>query len=1672
MQQQKPDPIMQLWNCYLKEYVPIIPVLQEEIHEFIFRLNKELLKKDYISLKHVLNNFQEFLYSGIGLTDEEIRELVKFCFNGISDKYYYNKQQKAISLVIELVLSSAKVKGMFGVSDTELSSFTCSNDADQIFGRIHFRDHSEDTFKGLELDYRHAFKKVNNNSTELAFNSGFLVLHFKNFFKEEDAQEIMDRINLFSGVTNGLKKSFLVNTFMPSKAQHLYLRELMDQWESIYTSDAMDYFMMVMLTDVLTNQSDVNINENDIEFIFNRINHDLFYEFNGGDGILDGVDNPFKGLIVVKPDDDDFLTVASLLIISLIEHEEVHNDEISPVLLKLRIFFESVHRTIAGDNDGLYTVFVFLKGLVVYFLHEGLLDQLNKESIQHFVDTIFKTMKPMFFSEQLPQECKDIIRWLMCVDGKRVCKLVIEEYSQLINCKPDDHHLQTFLVVVSLFIEILPQLIEDNDQVAVDIVNLVFQLHRYNSTIPDVNSIVVDLIITLSKQFYLVDSPPHTVANDSIQRSIFFILPDLLVEYFASLISLMKDVSNLDVFPFTNEYYNALETLLHFESEHRKVIEERILLYLNDTTTLLDCMNVIIGILVYYSNSFVNKLMSLVLSKMCLQNGDQYSILNLSENELEYCLSLLYSTLSIRCNFKKYEKQLFIILDHFNVHPKEKIREQSIDCCKKICAIGGITFSLPLFKPTYPMRFENYYEMTPNAHEDPQIIIDKEFFQQVYDKYIYTYFNKLKEICLLSANELKNKRNEFYSIVDVLECFIEGASILYDIREHNVQLPNKYECIRKQLESQYERRIQWEDIGRIIITGAQRIRECFEDDNKIIEKYLKIIRIYIKKQSSSYEPSCISFLIHPSRRSFETKFPPIIYYEQATTLLFQLQGHIYDSLISPLDIDVFIEEELLAICISDPEFHNYANQSNFFKEENAKYIVQQLVSHLPTVITDQNVKPYIFGLKLISTYVGHLPMNDFPIFFDIFKHFITIHFKDPSVFSNTPLTTLFSQFQLVAESSPVFQLKEIPEEFLTLLYQGSEIHPLTHLFLQKFISAYLLTHNKLPNSFVEYCLKQLVAQAPLPKRYGLLLRNYIRHFGDHGNVVIVVRGNEDSPENIKKYEKYSKMLRHHVHVITENEILNGKIEDSQGHFVLNYTTKYQNVAAFLVDSVHYKFPDEQKELLKQFFFDRKLLKKYIENLSMITAEDIVSDEDEDEGKYISLNDYVLMLRFIQILGKEAFEVLIDIANEKLRRKTKEDYRCAIVLFQLCVEGLQSLNVNEIEPLKKELVTMFEDVLNQQYEDVYAYANRLHALFSGRSDPRITKEFIQVASKKQSILAEMFLLNISRIRLDIMPFAMKRFEEIVKNPTEQISECAITFASKSVINQMLYPQQMIGFLDYITRTVQELPINNEDVRTDEIALPSSYKIVSKVLFPNCDQSFIINNQYLPILFNIYDKLLTYAQTTHGVMNDVVETLENYSSIFLNKCAFELYLNKLYELMKKYSNAVNQFSILSRNFTVTICVHEFQITKNHIDRMLNFVFELLQSNQTQIRLITSDVLFTIIDIFHPIENVCNRIEQLRINAIKKDSNESQQHSYILAVLSLISTYKTEIPKFLVKVLVDFASTTFTIKSCITSKKNALLEFWESHKDMWDVYYAPLFTYDERILLKEGNTPQYIV
>ena len=46
------------------------------------------------------------------------------------------------------------------------------------------------------------------------------------------------------------------------------------------------------------------------------------------------------------------------------------------------------------------------------------------------------------------------------------------------------------------------------------------------------------------------------------------------------------------------------------------------------------------------------------------------------------------------------------------------------------------------------------------------------------------------------------------------------------------------------------------------------------------------------------------------------------------------------------------------------------------------------------------------------------------------------------------------------------------------------------------------------------------------------------------------------------------------------------------------------------------------------------------------------------------------------------------------------------------------------------------------------------------------------------------------------------------------------------------------------------------------------------------------------------------------------------------------------------------------------------------------------------------------------------------------------------------------------------------CITSKKNVLLDFWDCHKALWDVYYAPLFTSEERSLLKEGNTPEYIV
>ena len=243
-------------------------------------------------------------------------------------------------------------------------------------------------------------------------------------------------------------------------------------------------------------------------------------------------------------------------------------------------------------------------------------------------------------------------------------------------------------------------------------------------------------------------------------------------------------------------------------------------------------------------------------------------------------------------------------------------------------------------------------------------------------------------------------------------------------------------------------------------------------------------------------------------------------------------------------------------------------------------------------------------------------------------------------------------------------------------------------------------------------------------------------------------------------------------------------------------------------------------------------------------------------------------------------------------------------------------------------------------------------------------------------------------------------------------------------------------------------------------------------PACDQTLILNKTHMPILFTIFDKTLTYAQTTHGVICDVLEIVESYSSIFLSNDAFELYFQKLLDLMNQYSSLPNQLALICRNISVTIYVHQFIVRQRHLDKLLENIYQLLLSNQTQVRLIIADVLYAIIDIFHPIDIVTSKIESFRKDALKENATETQQHAYILSTASLIASYKTEIPQFLVKILVDFASITFTSNLCATTKKNTLLDFWDCHKDMWDVYYAPLFTSEERSLLKEGNTPEYIV
>ncbi|KAL7721239.1 Proteasome activator complex subunit 4 C-terminal domain-containing protein [Entamoeba marina] len=1654
MQIIHPDPIQNLWNVFLDDYTCIIPALQNDIHNVIFGLNAALQAKDYTKIKHLMNFFEEFLYSGVGLTNEELKELFKFTHNALGDFYYYKKQQKVISLIVELILCSIKVKGLFGVSDTTITSFTSLNDCDQIFGKIHQRESGGNPLQDLKLDYRPAFERFTENS-DLSFSSGFLVSHFKTYFDQNDIEEILQRIELFPTPSNGLQQIFMLNSFTLLSSNPNYIRRILDQWQNVYTSEALDYFFIVLMADFLSSGGVFDFTENDISFIFNRINHDLFYEFNGGDGMLDGVNSPFKGLVLIRPDEEDYMVVAALLIILLIEREDVKLKAVSPILMYLRTFFESVHRSISGDADGMFSVVLFLKGLVVHFKSQGLCEKVTKESIQHFVTTIFKSLKPLFFAESLPVECKDIIRWLLVIDGKTLSSLVKQNYSQIIACKPDDHHLHTFLVVVSLFIEILPSLIDENNPVALEIISLVFQLHRLNPTNPDINSIMVDLISFLSKRYYLIDSPPSTVQSGSVEYNIFVILPDLFVEFFTSFVKLLKEVSNFEAYPFTNEFYNSLEIIIHFDSTPKRIIEEKILTFINETTSHSEPLTIILGILVYYSTSFNNKLVDLIISRLINQTPAGPQLIPLSENEIVFCLTILNTSLSYRTDFNRFSKSLFLLFDTYNTNEKMKIKEKSLDCCKKICALSQKSFTLPIFVPTYPIRFHNYYDLSKDCFIDPKLPYYQEFYQQVFDKYVYNPFERLNNIFDLPNEELILKKKEILQLLKETTPFIEAAATIYDIRGHSTDFPAEYECIKSKLYSNFKAKFTWDQIGEILLKVAQKIRQLFQDSKNVIAYFLPIIRAYLKKQSNTYEPCCISFLIHSTQRSYSNNFMPIIFYEQATTLLFQLQSRIYGFLASPTDIDVLVEEQLLSMVILDSDFHEYVNHSIFFNSSFAKQIILRLIENLPQTLTQSTVRSYVYSLKVICTYLSHLSTEDFPIFYDVVSHFLKHHLADSKVFSSIPLTSLISQFGLVVETSPIHQLPPFPEEFLSLLYQGCESHPLVHRFLYKLVTAYLLQTNVLPPSFIKHSLYYLTQPLPHPKRYGSILRCYLKNTINKSAVAIVSKNMEKANRMKDLESKYNE----EVLVINEDQILKGTPSVTEHNYIFNYTTKHNECARFLVSRNKWNIDEQNKELLYQFVTDKEKLRLYITLLGLIQGDGVI-DEEEEEGKFICLNDYVFLLRLMNIFGASVARTYIEIIEESLEKEKKEEFRSAVVLFQIVVEGLQNLSFMEFTEIENKLLHIFEKLITQQYEDVYAYVNRLHALFSCRTDPRIINNFIQLASKKT--IPNCFYLS--------FPFALETFVTLLKNPIEQLIDSIVAFGSKMLLSQLIYPELFTAFMNTIESKIKELPINQQD-DTNVISLPQQHKILCRIFYPGFDQAIVIHQHHLTLIYLLFDKILTFSQSTHSVMEDVVDIFTSFSTLHIHPTCFGDYLQHLLDLITTFFNNQNALSLILRLVSVTIYVHMFQMSQQRIQSVLNVTFSLLRSNQTQIRLLAYDLLYCVIDTFHPIDYVIEQINSIRSIALQQNVVENQ-HAYILLCSSLIASYKTEIPEFLVKILVDFASTNFSAQVCVASKKLALSDFWDNHKDMWDVYYAPLFTNEERSLLKEENTPLYII
>ncbi|ELP83779.1 hypothetical protein EIN_470230 [Entamoeba invadens IP1] len=1664
-------PIERLWESYLGKYLPIVPVLQNIVHKTIFALNPALLSKSYTELTHTLSYLQEFMYSGIGLTDDELKEFLTFAYNSISDSYYNKKHQKAISSITELILSSAHVKGMFGVPDSYITSFSTITDADQIYGLIYLRDHSEDPLKGLELDYKPSFKKINKGA-DLPFLSGLLLIHFKNFFKLSDAKEIIERIRIFPNSNNGLKKTYLINAFMPSLSYDNFLNDMVKEWEHGYTSDAKDYFNMMCLSDILVN-TELLPDDDFINFLFDRINHDIFYEFNGGDGVLDGINNPFKGLVVFKPDEEEFIGVSSLLIIALLKNEilqlngehtehtdakmEEENLKVPKTLLRIRTFFESVHRAVSDDNDGVVSVISFIKSLVVYFVHEKLHEKMRTTCVRHFVYSIFKTLKPMFFMDNVTMICKDILKRL----------------RRVLSSKPDEHHFQTYLIVVSLFIEIFDELVDENDETALEIIKIVFELHRNYPNVSEINMIVGDMFLVLSRRFYIVDTPPDNVSEDSVQKGVFYLLPEIIVEYFGSMLEMMKNGSNMEAISLGNEYYNSIETLLHIEGDHRKVIEGKILKHISESTVLVECLSVIVEIFVYYSEKFANELIEITLNKICERKNETIVINELSTNEKIYWLTILCTSLAHRTNFTKYGKTVMFVINHFLDSPKDKVKEKAIECGKKICAIGGMVFSLPLFKPKFPIVFQSHCELTKDTHVDPEIQSDHKFFQEFYNTFVYDNFEKLKQLAEMQDDTLKGKRNDLLHVLSCLEVFEEAASVLYDIREHKAQLPEEFECLRFELESVYERKMNWESVGHIMIAISKRVRTLFLDDKKIIEKLLKILRTYLRKQSQNYTPSSVSFLIHPTKRTFHTKFPPIIFYEQATSILYQLQSFVYDLLYTQLDVDLFIEEELLTINICDGDFHQYSNSCNLLRHGQAKEIIEKLMANLPKEITKNNINSYIFALKILCTYVNHLEVKDIYLLFDVIKHFIQSELNNFAVFRDVALTTLVSQIELAVETCNIHQIKELPEDFMQLLYKGCNTNPLMHRILSKVVSMYLMKRGKVvPVSLIYYSLEQLLMPLPLPKRYGTILRLCIQNFDKKRGLFLVLKSTDRSTY----FKEIAKMIRKKTFCITQSELLSQDLktddfsEHHNLHLINEFTSKFGEAGLFSAVEKSIDIPQDIKERLEKFVDDKEKLEKYITLLGFIVTNDIVGDEDDEEGKYISLNDYLLLHQFIQIFGKKVSNLLLDMTEERLSKKNKDEFRKAMVLFQIVLEGNEMLEIEEMREVTERLGQIMDGILSQQYEDAYAYANRLHAMFSCRSDPRITKPFELIAMGKRSVLSQMYILTASRARFDLLDPALVIFEEIVRNPIEQLIECAITFGSKCLVYQMQYPEEMKNFMEVFEKLVNEMPEKRED-NNNAIALPPQYKIIPKILFPSYEQSFIIKEDTVNLLEKVYVKLLSYATSTHGVMDDVAEIFDNYSPLFMEEKSFGVFLEFLLKTIKENACSQNQVGILARNISVTIYVHEFRMTEEKIRRVLETMFELLVSPLLQVRIIVADTILAVFDIFHPIELICEFIEKLK-KKVEEGGNENYQHAYILAVSALIGTYKTDIPPFFVNILVDFAAMPFAVNSCISAKKRALLEFWESRKDMWDVYYAPLFTTDQRILLKEGSTPQYIV